>query len=369
LTLTVANGTIRDVSPLVEQGGHMSVSGSVITEGASALTSRYAAAVSAELRSAVGRDPLPLYAMIRYHLGWEDAEGRAAEDSGKGLRPILCLMACEATGGDWQQALPAAASLELLHNFSLIHDDIQDQSDRRRHRPTVWTLWGAAQGINAGDGLFALAQREVLRLRETTSSQIVIDAAQVLNEAVMLLCEGQYLDISFESRRHITLEEYLAMVERKAGVLMGASTEMGAVVSGNEEVRESLRRFGTALGVAFQMRDDILGLWGDESVTGKSAESDIKQRKKSLPIVWAMDHAAPETIDRLYDIYDQAIISNAHVAEVLRLLDQSGARQASEAMVLEYSDRALEALDGLALAQGPAEAFASLARSLAQRDR
>jgi geranylgeranyl diphosphate synthase type I len=347
----------------------MSVPSSAMTEGASALTSRYAAAVLAEMRAAVGRASLPLYAMIRYHLGWEDAEGRAAEEGGKGLRPVLCLLACEATGGDWRHALPAAASLEMLHNFSLIHDDIQDQSDRRRNRPTVWTLWGAAQGINAGDGLFALAQREVLRLRETASPKTALEAAQVLNEAVMLLCEGQYLDISFETRKHISLEEYLAMIERKAGVLMGAATEMGAVVAGNDKAREPLRRFGTSLGVAFQMRDDILGLWGDEALTGKSAESDIKQRKKSLPVVWTMANAAPETINRLYEIYEQAIISNAHVAEVFRLLDESGARRACEEMVLHYSNEALQALNGLDLARGPTEGFASLVRSLEQRER
>ncbi|HLF09241.1 MAG TPA: polyprenyl synthetase family protein [Dehalococcoidia bacterium] len=331
-------------------------------------SARYSAAVLRELRSAFGDSSLPLYAMMRYHLGWEDVDGRPAEVGGKGLRPLLCLLGCEAAGGDWQRALPAAAALELLHNFTLVHDDIQDQSDRRRHRPTVWSLWGAAQGINVGDGLFALAERTLLRLRQTTSAEVALAAAGILNDAVILVCEGQYMDMDFEGRVDVSLPEYLAMIERKAGVLMGAAAELGALIAGNEGARAPLRRFGLALGVAFQMRDDLLGLWGDEAVTGKSAESDIRQRKKSLPVVWAMTHGPSRPVKRLRDLYGRAGFSEADVHEVLELLEEAGARKATEELVLTYSRQAIEALEGLSLLTGPAAELATLTQALARRD-
>ncbi len=331
-------------------------------------STRYSAAVLRELRSAVGDSSLPLYAMMRYHLGWEDVDGRPAEVGGKGLRPLLCLLACESAGGDWQRALPAAAALELLHNFTLVHDDIQDQSDRRRHRPTVWSLWGAAQGINVGDGLFALAERTLLRLRQTAPGGAALAAAAILNDAVMLLCEGQFLDMDFEGRVEVSLPEYLAMIERKAGALMGAAAELGALIAGNEAARASLRRFGLALGVAFQMRDDLLGLWGNEAVTGKSAESDIRRHKKSLPVVWAMTHGPSLPVKRLRELYARAVFSDAEVYEVLQLLEEVGARKATEELVLTYSRQALDALQGLSLLPGPTAELAALTQGLARRE-
>ncbi|MEI2691836.1 MAG: polyprenyl synthetase family protein [Anaerolineae bacterium] len=231
------------------------------------------------------------YGMLRYHMGWVDpAMQPAVINSGKRIRPVVCLLACAAVGGAVEDALPAAAAVELLHNFSLIHDDVEDNSSTRRHRPTVWALWGVPQAINAGDAMFTLAR---LALHGVTGRGVVaataLEASAIFDRACLRLTEGQYLDMSFEDRQDVAVEEYVAMIEGKTAALLSASLELGALLGGADEgTRRSLAEFGRGLGLAFQMQDDILGIWGDETITGKSAASDILARKKSLPVVYAL---------------------------------------------------------------------------------
>src|SRR5579859_7220616 len=241
-------------------------------------------------------NPLPAselreyYAMLEYHLGWTG--GSAA--TGKRLRPLLCLLCASAAGGDWRQALPAAAAIELIHNFSLIHDDIQDNSPLRRGRPTVWRLWGQAQAINAGDAMFTLAHLAPQRLLPLgVPADVAMRALAELNFTCLELTQGQHLDMSFEQRTMVTAPEYLAMIEKKTAVLIAASTFLGAsLTSANSASLDHYYAYGWNLGLAYQLQDDLLGIWGDPALTGKSAASDLEQRKKSLPVVYGLEHSA-----------------------------------------------------------------------------
>jgi geranylgeranyl diphosphate synthase type I len=248
---------------------------------------RYLGDLEAELRSVLGDNASPLYTMMRYHLGWVDEEGKAQPSPGKMSRPTLCLQACEATGGDWHLALPAAAAVELIHNFSLIHDDIQDGSWERRHRPTVWKVWGEAQAINAGDAMYVLAQLALSRLdQKGTPLPKVILLSTRLNRASLQLCEGQYLDIEFERHLDITVDQYLDMIDKKTAALFAASLYFGALLGTDRQNQvRLLSSFGRNLGMAYQVQNDLQGIWGEEE-SGKAAPyTDIRSKKKTLPIV------------------------------------------------------------------------------------
>ncbi|NJO04767.1 MAG: polyprenyl synthetase family protein, partial [Chloroflexaceae bacterium] len=212
------------------------------------------------------------YGMQAYHLGWRDLDlNLAYADPGKLLRPQLVLLATQAVGGSFEQALPLAAGIQLIHDFSLIHDDIQDQSDTRRGRMTVWKKWGIAQGINTGDGMFVLAHLAIHQLGEAgLPAGVVLEVLRRFDETILKICEGQYLDLSFEGDLNITEADYLAMISRKTAALIAASTGLGAIIGGASlEQAQALFAFGQSLGVAFQVQDDILGIWGDPSITGK----------------------------------------------------------------------------------------------------
>lgn len=290
---------------------------------------RYQGEFDAFLRELISAEhPELLYRMVRYHLGWETAEGEAADFPGKLLRPAFCLLASEALEGDWHSCVPAAAALELVHNFSLVHDDIQDEDTERHHRPTVWSVWGAPQAINAGDALLALAHEALMRLEErSVSPELILEAARTLDRRTLEMVEGQVLDIGFEESLDVGLDEYLEMIEKKTGALFDCAFSLGAIVAGaDEETVDAFARCGRQLGVAFQIRDDMLGVWGAENRTGKSTGSDIHRRKKSLPVVYAMSHSDGPTQDDLRRIYAKAEPGDEDVGFVLRVLDETGAQ-------------------------------------------
>ncbi|MBE0480304.1 MAG: polyprenyl synthetase family protein, partial [Dehalococcoidia bacterium] len=267
---------------------------------------RYRPDIEAELRFVVGRASLPLYDMMRYHMGWIDESGRAAKNTaGKRLRPVLCLLTCHSLGGHWRSALPVAAAIELVHNFSLIHDDIQDSSIERRGRPTVWYMWGQPQAINVGDGMHALALSSLLRLEDIgIPNAKIVRAARILGEASLRLCEGQYLDISFERRMDIKISDYLTMISNKTAALVAGSVEIGAVLATeNEPDIAHFKSFGHALGMTFQIHDDVLSIWGDEKKIGKSISTDIRSKKKTLPVVYLLEKARGAASAHLLEIY------------------------------------------------------------------
>jgi len=329
---------------------------------------RYVPLIEAELRKPL-TPPYPhltpFYGMMKYHLGWLDESlALTTGGTGKRVRPIMCLLTCQATGGDPEQALPAAAGLELVHNFSLVHDDIEDKSDLRRDRPTVWKVWGVPQAINAGDGLFVLAHLAMQRLANRgMPPQRVLRALEIFDEACLALTEGQYLDLSFETRLDVDVDQYLSMIRGKTGALFSAAAQLGALVAGSDPASIArYRRFGENLGLAFQIVDDVLGIWGDPQVTGKPAADDIRQRKKTLPIVRALEEeqrAGGKGLPvlssiKVREIYQRETIGEEAVEAALKILEDLGARHYAEAMANDYYRQALAEL-GAAGAENEAQ--------------
>jgi geranylgeranyl diphosphate synthase, type I len=311
----------------------------------------YLPAIEAEMRALLSCTDQPKaghYGMMQYHMGWVDASFCPVwVPGGKRLRPLLCLLACGAAGGQVERALPAAAGLELLHNFSLIHDDIEDCSPTRRHRPTVWSVFGVPQACNVGDGMFSLAHLAFHRLSDVgVPDTIVLHALRLFDTTCLSLTEGQYLDMSFEHRATVTADEYLDMIAGKTGALLAASPEIGALIAGAGPASLACyAAYGAALGRAFQLQDDILGIWGNERNTGKSTVRDIVSKKKSLPVIYAAAHR--DTAERMAALYSGPLSEEAQVAGVVALLEESGARAYVEARIRAALTDAHAALDAL----------------------
>jgi len=283
------------------------------------------------------------YEMIRYHLGL-DHDGAPA---GKRVRPLLGLLAYASIVGDHAAALPGAAAVELGHNFSLVHDDIEDGDRERRHRPTLWALHGVAQAINAGDMLFSLSRVALHRLSDLGFSDAkVLRLMRLYDQTCVALCEGQYIDIATsESDGLMSVELYFDMIGRKTAALIAASVEAGALLAtDDDEVIARYRAFGWALGLAFQLNDDLLGIWGAERSTGKEP-TDIARHKKTLPVIYAFEHAGPEDRDRLAELYRQSQPTTDDVAEIIALLERSGAHDFTRNEARRYRDEALAELD------------------------
>ena len=277
--------------------------------------------------------------MMAYHMGWM-GEGAGPGAAGKRIRPLLVLLSCAASGGDWQCALPAGAAVELLHNFSLIHDDIEDNSPLRRGRLTVWKKWGIPQAINAGDAMLTLAHLALHRLQETTSQNIAYEASKILQHTCLELTKGQYLDISYESRQELDLEDYWPMVSGKTAALVSACTELGALTAGcTPVIQDAYREFGFSLGLAFQALDDLLGIWGDSAQTGKPADSDLVSGKKSLPVLYGLmsDGAFASR-------WRQGPIGVDETDTIARELEIEGARDYTQETAACLTDTALRAL-------------------------
>ncbi|MFQ5342339.1 MAG: polyprenyl synthetase family protein, partial [Anaerolineae bacterium] len=311
------------------------------------------------------------YGMMAYHLGWRDAELRPANQrAGKWIRPAICLLACEAAGGDWTRAVPAAAALELTHNFTLIHDDIQDGDIERRGRPTVWTLWGVPQAINAGDGLFVLARTALHGLHRHNFDPATIERVyRIYDEACRRLVQGQYLDIDFEQRLDVSVDEYLAMISGKTAALLAASLEIGArLATDDATVVDAYRQLGEELGLAFQIVDDILGAWGDEALTGKSAGNDLRRKKKTLPVVYALEREAAADEQPFRTLYQQDTLSDADVETTLRLLEEAGARRYAEDLAQQHWQRAVDTLAEIGIDNPAQRRLRDLARFLVERE-
>lgn len=334
------------------------------------LLARYLPSIEEEMRAVVQTsDPhhAGLFGMLHYHMGWADDAFKPCQPrTGKRIRPMLCLLTCEACGGDWEQALPAATAIELMHNFTLIHDDIEDQDDTRHGRSTVWTLWGEAQAINAGDTLFALSQLALLRLAERgVPAAAILESLHCLNHTCVDITAGQYLDIGFENRDDVPITDYVTMVEGKTAALAACACGMGTIIAAAPAAqRERLGAFGYHMGLAFQMRDDVLGIWGDTAITGKPAGADIARRKKSLPILHGMEQSA-----ELRVLLARDNLSADDVHHATGLLEEADSRAYTEQLMLEHHSQALVALEESNV-QGPAaQALHELAQALLYRER
>lgn len=300
---------------------------------------------------------------VEYHLGWRDQDlSPTAAHPGKLLRPALVLLAAELGAGRRgadgrarreaaERALPAAVCVELVHNFSLIHDDIEDGDAERRYRPTVWKIWGVPQAINTGDGVFAMARSALWRLvEEGVEARVVVRLAELLDRTCLELCEGQHLDMSYEGRQDVTAAMYLDMIGRKTAALMACSTAMGAILGAPEmpQVAEALGRFGRKLGVAFQLRDDLLGIWSAEEL-GKDAAGDIRRKKVSLPVIHALEVASDADRQTLRAIYAApGAATEEQIEAALGVLKRTEARARVRQALREEAQEARAALDAAA---------------------
>jgi len=308
--------------------------------------------------------------MLAYHMGWI-GEGAGPEATGKRIRPLMVLLTCLAASGaegaveTWRSALPAAAAVELVHNFSLVHDDIQDNSDRRRGRPTTWVKWGMPMAINAGDALFVISNQAIISLKENYPAEVVVQAAEILHNACLDLTRGQFLDMSYEERTDLGVDDYWPMVAGKTAALLSASCHIGALLGGADDPKqEAYRSFGHYLGLAFQAQDDILGIWGDEALTGKSAASDLLEGKKSLPVL-----AGLGANGKFAARWKQGPVRSAEVQELARVLASEGGYEKASDAAKQMTDLALLSLRE-ADPQGEAgEALFELTDRLLKRNR
>lgn len=304
----------------------------------------------AEATAALGRRAPLLAEMVRYHLGEVDADLRPAVpgtiDRGKRIRPAVAVLATVANGGAAARGAVVAAAIELLHNFTLIHDDIQDESPTRRHRPTVWSLWNVGQAINAGDALFAAAHLPLFRLTDLgVPAALTLRLLEALERTTIEIVAGQTLDLGFEGRADVTSDDYLAMIAGKTAAIVRYAAWAGATLAeAGDEVAEQFATFGLALGLGFQVRDDALGIWGATAATGKERADDIRRRKQSLPILLLRERADSEIREELSAIYRAKAIGPAGIERVLALLAEHDVQSLIETQVEQYHDQARSAL-------------------------
>ncbi len=299
--------------------------------------------------------------MLRYALGWVDEHDQPySQPSGKRIRPLLLLLCAEASGQNWSKALPAAAAVELLHNFSLIHDDIQDDSPLRHRRPTVWKIWGRPNAINAGDALFTLAYTALESLAADLPADTVLHTWRIFNRTALELTRGQHLDMQFERRSDVTVDEYISMIRGKSAALISACSEMGALIGSHDpDLAKLYADFGLNLGIAFQIRDDILGIWGDPQITGKSAATDILSRKKSLPVLHALSLS-----EDLVQLYAQEPFAEREVQTAIQILDDLDIQEYAQQQEARYYQQALAALEATRAAGPAAERLLALVHGL-----
>ncbi|MFJ8130144.1 polyprenyl synthetase family protein [Streptomyces hydrogenans] len=342
--MSVITGTRGETVPTVPPG-----TPAVDTADVSALLERGRTLSTPVMRAAVGRLAPPMDTVAAYHFGWIDAQGNPTDaDSGKAVRPALALLSAEAAGAAPEVGVPGAVAVELVHNFSLLHDDLMDGDEQRRHRDTVWKVHGPAQAILVGDALFALANELLLELGTVEAGR----ATRRLTTASRKLIDGQAQDISYEHRERVTVEECLEMEGNKTGALLACAVSIGAVLGGaDDRTADKLEEYGYHLGLAFQAVDDLLGIWGDPDATGKQTWSDLRQRKKSLPVVAALA-AGGEASERLGRLLAEDAKSTAFdsfteedFAYRAALIEEAGGREWTAGEARRQHAVALRALD------------------------
>jgi geranylgeranyl diphosphate synthase, type I len=317
------------------------------------------------LRSAVDTLPGSMRLIAGHHYGWWDERGEPTDaHAGKAIRPTLALLAAEAVGADAAVALPAAVAIELVHSFSLLHDDVMDGDLTRRHRPTTWAAFGVGAAILGGDALLTLAF-DVLAAGDHPAAK---DGMRWLSAAVQNLVDGQSADMAFETRADVDLPECLSMAEGKTGTLLGCACALGALFGGAPAQAAGLRRFGERLGLAFQLVDDLLGIWGDPSITGKAVYADLRQRKKSLPVVAALTSgtAAGHEFAALY--HRETPLSDDELVHSANLIELAGGRTWCHDKADEILAEALRHLHSTAPARRPAAELSALAHLVTRRD-
>ena len=299
--------------------------------------------VDPELVNSVKKLSNELLPVIEYHFGWKTIKGiKAPEDTGKRLRPSLAVLSAEAVGRDMEVAIPGAVAVELIHNFSLIHDDIIDGDKERRHRPSAWTAFSIEDALIAGDALHTLAFQVLLE--ENTPERV--QAARRLVDATTTMISGQAADMTFDDLPTISFEECLKMEAAKTGALLGYSSSVGAILSGaDENTCNALEVFGYELGLAYQAVDDVLGIWGDPKITGKPAGNDLREKKKSMPvsIVLSANNSDSEKLLEIFSTTED--LDEEEIVKASALIENAGGREATLEEADEHLKRAIEFLN------------------------
>jgi geranylgeranyl diphosphate synthase type I len=335
------------------------------------ILTKYAPDIERAIAVVLNGSPPFLSGIIRYHLGWVD-QNFALTTTGRGkmFRPTLTLLVFEALTGQYRGALPLAAAIEIIHNFSLMHDDIEDNDVERRGRPTAWTIWGQPRIINAGDFFYSLAYKSLYRLEADFPPQTVFAVLRAVNTACLDLTEGQELDITYEDRTDVTRDMYDYMTAKKTGALIEAAIVTGAMLGGaDEKTVAHYRNFAQSMGWAFQIRDDILGIWGDSTQTGKSTASDLRRKKKSMPITYMLGHAPEERWARLESCYTSPPpMSDEEMDFVRESLELTDAHAYAQAIAQEHREQAFSALRRIGLSNQAHHELEQLARFLVDRN-
>lgn len=300
--------------------------------------------------------------MISHHLGWNENE---SQGSGKRIRPLLVLLCCAVLGGEWIAAVPVASAIELIHNFSLVHDDIEDNSATRRGRPTIWKKWGIAKAINLGDSIFVLSRLACYRLDELKiPHDRIVNVLRTLDQACLELTIGQQLDLTFEALESVDLETYLHMIRGKTSALIAAATTCGGMIAGADKPKINiLYEYGHHLGLAFQIQDDILGIWGESSITGKPTDDDLLSRKKTLPILYGLNES-----QAFKELWKMERLENGMLDEMRQALQLSKALQYCNEKVESHTKSALAALDSLGGKDPYQQELSNLTHSLLNRN-
>ncbi|MCS0635773.1 polyprenyl synthetase family protein [Streptomyces sp. LP05-1] len=329
------------------------------------LLSRARRSVDEALREFTGDLPPGAKLWSGFHFGWWDERGRPdSARPGKALRPALALGCGESVGGAAPDIVPVGAAVELVHNFSLIHDDVIDGDRTRRDRPTVWSIFGVPAALLGGDALLVHACAVLARALPERGMPLVRRLCGTVQE----LIEGQAMDLAFEARDEVSPEEYTAMALGKTGSLMGAACALGALAAGSERPRaDHLDRFGRALGLAFQITDDLLGLFGDARVTGKPVGADLARRKKTYPVLAALTAGGPAAAE-LAELYARPEpLTGDQVAHGARLVERAGGRDLAREAARDALEQAFGHLDAAEPLPGPRRDLAGLALMMTDR--
>ena len=327
---------------------------------------RTAVLLGPALRATVDRLSPELATPARYHFGWVDARGLPNPRSrpGKGVRPTLALLSAEAVGAAPEVGLPGAVAVELVHNFSLVHDDIVDDDEQRRHRATMWKVFGVGEAIIVGDALMGLALEVLLEKSSPTRTAAAAD----LTRATMAMIAGQYQDMSFHRRDQVDVQECWEMISNKTGALLAHASAVGALLAGAPSASvEALRNFGHQLGLAFQAQDDLLGIWGDPSVTGKPVGNDLREKKRSIPVTVALCSATPAG-EELASLYQRNHLDETAIARAAHLVEEAGGREAAEKAARQKMRNARQALASADLEPRPAQQMLEVAEFVVNRE-
>jgi geranylgeranyl diphosphate synthase type I len=288
---------------------------------------------------------LPLYLFSAYHMGWVDENFQPLSEfkGGKRLRPLFCVLINQAFGGSLEDALNLGSSLEFLHNFSLVHDDIQDGDEKRHNRWTVWRLWGIPQAINVGDSLFNLCFQVLTQISSPLLQSISL---KEITKTIQEIIEGQYLDISFETRNEISIKEYMIMIEKKTASLFGTTFFLGSFSANyKEELSRKFYDIGKNFGIFFQIADDIIGIWGDPKKTGKNPLGDIWRKKKTYPIIYTFQESSIKERQRFIEIWNRKNLIESDVTYILELLEKKRAKEAAVNTAEKFFEKGYNALE------------------------